>query len=282
MNTPNNFQGGKIQQFLQNWMKITSDPWIIKQIQGYKLEFSGVPQQSHVPRHVPFSREEKLHIDQEIDRFLNMGIIEKASDPMHGYISNIFTRPKKSGGYRIILNLKPLNNDIEHIHFKMDTLKSAINLMRKDCYFASIDLKDAYYSVAVHPSDRKYLQFYWGDQCFQFTSLPMGLSSAPRVFTKIMKPVFSHLRKLGHSIVAYIDDCLLQGDSCDACIKNVNNTVKILDNLGLTIHPTKSVFQPSKQIVYLGFILDSEKMTVSLTPEKANDIIDLCKNFEKT
>jgi hypothetical protein len=84
------------------------------------------------------------------------------------------------------------------------------------------------------------------------------------------------------NVVAYIDDCLLQGDSCDSCIKNVNQTVKILDNLGLTIHPTKSVFQPSKQIVYLGFILYSEKMTVSLTPEKANDITDSLDCYAKS
>lgn len=61
----------------------------------------------------------------------------------------------------IILNLKPLNNDIEHIHLKIDTLKSAINLMKKDCYCVSIDLNDAYYSVAVHLSDKKYLEFFW-------------------------------------------------------------------------------------------------------------------------
>lgn len=153
--------------------------------------------------------------------------------------------------------------------------------MKKDCYFASIDLKDAYYSVAVQPSDRKYLQFFWKEELFQFTSLPMGLSSAPRIFTKIMKPVFSHLRKLGHSIIAYIDDCLLQGDTCESCLRNVDQTVEILDSLGLTIHPSKSVFQPSKQIVFLGFILDSEKMTVSLTQEKANDVIHCCSNLMK-
>lgn len=160
----------------------------------------------------------------------------------------------------------------------MDTLRSAINLVKKDCYFASITLKDAYYSVAVHPSDRKYLQFFWEEELFQFTSLPMGLSSAHRIFTKIMKPVFSHLRKLGHSIIAYIDDCLLQGDTC---LRNVDQTVEILDSLGLTIYPSKSVFQPSKQIVFLGFILDSEKMTASLTQEKANDVIHCCSNLMK-
>lgn len=98
-----------------------------------------------------------------------MGIIEKANDLTYGYISNIFTRPKKDGGHIIILNLKPLNNDIEHIHFKMDTLKSAINLMKKDCYFASIDLEDAYYSVAVLLGRRAF-SIYFITNGFEFST----------------------------------------------------------------------------------------------------------------
>lgn len=34
------FQGGKIQYFLENWKKITSDPWTLQQVKGYKLEFN--------------------------------------------------------------------------------------------------------------------------------------------------------------------------------------------------------------------------------------------------
>lgn len=42
----------------------------------------------------------------------------------------------------------------------MDTLKSAIHLMKQDCLFASIDLKDAFYSIPVAHEDRKYLRFF--------------------------------------------------------------------------------------------------------------------------
>lgn len=101
---------------------------------GYKLEFSGVPQQAKMPRNIPFSIEEKMHVQKKIEKFFNMGIMEKAIDFTWGYISNIFTRPKKDGGHRIILNLISLNNDIEHINYKMDTLKSAINLVKKDLH----------------------------------------------------------------------------------------------------------------------------------------------------
>ena len=95
----------------------------------------------------------------------------------------------------MILNLKGLNSHIEYHHFKMDSLWSAARLMTPQCYMASLDLKDAYYSVPIADEHRKYLRFYWKGQLFQYTCLPNGLSSAPRYFAIILKPVYSTLRK---------------------------------------------------------------------------------------
>ena len=62
----------------------------------------------------------------------------------------------------MILNLKKLNQYANKIHFKMDTLNTVIKLIEKDCYMASINLKDAYYSVSITPTDRKYLHLRSG------------------------------------------------------------------------------------------------------------------------
>jgi len=80
--------------------------------------------------------------------------------------------------------------------------------------------------------------------------LPIGISSAPRIFTKLMKPVYSKLRAFGFVNVGYIDDSLLCGDSIEACEKNVRETVKLLSSLGFVIHLDKSVFQPTKKFVF--------------------------------
>lgn len=77
----------------------------------------------------------------------------------------------------------------------MENIRSALCLVKKGCWMASIDLKDAYYSVPIYSTDRKFLKFMWKGQWFQYTCLPSGLLSAPRVFTKLLKPVFSTLRK---------------------------------------------------------------------------------------
>ena len=100
-------------------------------------------------------------------------------------ISSIFLRKKKNGSYRMILNLEGLNEFIEYEHFKMESLVFAVQLMRKNCYMASIDLTDTYYTVPVVQEHRKYLQFMWGGKLFQYACLPNGLSSAPRYFTTV-------------------------------------------------------------------------------------------------
>ena len=44
---------------------------------------------------------------------------------------------------------------------------------------------------------------------YQFNCLPFGLSSAPWVFTKTLKPVIALLREMGVRIIVYIDDVLI-------------------------------------------------------------------------
>ena len=139
----------------------------------------------------------------------------------------------------VILNLKQFNTDcMENIHFKMETLKHAVESMRRDCYFAWVDISEACYSIPIRKEDRKFFRFYHRGVKYQFTALVMGLTTSPRVFTKIMKPVFANLRAGGFISSAYIDDSCLQGTSRSECQNNVVATVELMDSLGLTVHPT--------------------------------------------
>ncbi|XP_061187368.1 uncharacterized protein LOC133195519 [Saccostrea echinata] len=221
-------------------------------------------------------------IDREINDLLEKNIIEPVTNYEEGeFISNIFMRPKKNGKFRVILNLKQLNDCVEYHHFKMETLSAAVGLVSKNCFFASIDLQDAYYSCPVCTEDRKYLRFLWNDRKYQYTCLAMELASAPRIFTKLLKPVFSTLRKRGHANIAYIDDSLLVSKTESECRKNVRETAELLDSLGLTINVERSVFTPSRAIQFLGFIKNSELMTVSLTPDRATSIRQKCEEILK-
>jgi len=114
----------------------------------------------------------------------------------------------------------------------MDLLETAIKLIRPSCFMTSIDLKDAYYSIPVALEHQKYLKFIWRDQLYAFTSLPMGLSSSPRVFSKVMKPVFAYLRsQFGHTCLGYIDDSFYLEDSYMECELATLRAVQLIISL---------------------------------------------------
>ena len=133
---------------------------------------------------------------------------------------------------------------------------------------ASIDLRDAYYSVPIAKEHQKYLKFTWQGNLYQFTCLAQGLSSAPRLFTKLMKPVFSSLRELGHISSGYLDDSFLFGYSFEECQANIDDTLNLYHDLGFLPHEVKSVTIPTQVLHHLGFVLNSLDMTVSISVDK--------------
>ena len=207
------------------------------------------PRLNHKERKIIHSEIQKL----AGKKILSVSPCEARTDQI---LSPIFTRPKKDGSHRMILNLKNLNQDIECHHFKMDTLLTALTLITPGCYMASIDLKDAYYSVPIDEQNKKFLCFMWDRQLWQFDCLPNGLALAPRKFTKLLKPVFAHLRQQGHISTAFLDDFLLLAESELACVDNIQATVQLLRSLGFIVHPDKSVLIPSQTIQYLRVIIN--------------------------
>ena len=151
----------------------------------------------------------------------------------------------------------------------MESVNNVLNIMRPNVYMISIDLKDAFFSVPIHSTHQKYFKFTF-DDLFQFTCMPNGYGPAIRFFTKISKASFGHLRSLGHNSVVYVDDSYLQGETYQVCLDNISDTIKLLRELGFVIHTEKSVLIPSQTIVFLGFIISSKNMKLSLTDEKKN------------
>ena len=133
---------------------------------------------------------------------------------------------------------------------------------------ASVDLKDAFFTVPVHISHQKYFKFGWFQNFYKFLGMPNGYSNAMRIITKILKPVFGHLWNEGHISVIFVDDSYLQRDTKHECMNNINATIDLLGSLGFSIHTGKSVLIPTQKIEFLGFLIDSKTMQISLTNKK--------------
>ena len=77
----------------------------------------------------------------------------------------------------------------------MLTLAQVLSALDPGDWMVALDLQDAYFHIPVLQSHRHYLRFKVGQEHFPFAMFPLGLTSAPRVFTKVMAVVAAHLRR---------------------------------------------------------------------------------------
>ena len=148
--------------------------------------------------------------------------------------------------------------------------------MTKDCYMASLDLKNAYHTVPIDSSHTKFLKFQFKDKTYEFLTLPQGYRDSPRIFTKILKPVLAFLRSKGLLSSVYIDDFFLLGLTFEECQFNVHTTKTLLLSLGFDLSD-KSVMTPVNILPHLGFLLDSSTMRVSLEVSKREQVLLVCQ-----
>ncbi|CAJ0963854.1 unnamed protein product [Ranitomeya imitator] len=213
--------GGRLSNFVHSWQNISNSPWVVSVIQqGLLIEFDAPP-----PRILrvtsPSSRETQKLMMAGIQDLLDSRAISivPVNEQGEGHYSRIFMIKKPSGQSRIIINMKALNKYITYRKFKMESVKTAIPLIAPHSYMATIDLKDAYFHIPIHPRHRKYLrfavQFNQKILHFQYNVLPFGISSAPRVFSRVMAEAVAHIRSQDIAIVPYLDDLLIIGPSAE-------------------------------------------------------------------
>ena len=281
VSSQNVFKAGQLRNNFDKWCSITNDKNILKFIAGTKIKLS---EESEIDSKlasnfncIQFSHDDQKSISLEIKKLEHQGVISKSVHEDNEVISNIFCRKKKDGtSLRIILNIKKLNKQLSTQKFKMSNINSALELITPGCFMASIDLISAYYAVPIHSNHKKYFKFVWENQLYVYNVMANGFCQAPFIFNKITKPIFGVLHDKGHLSTSYLDDSLLVAFNESECYKNIKDTVKLFISLGFNIHEDKSVLKPVQTIEYLGHIINSKDMTVTLTQKRKDKLLEAC------
>uniref|UniRef100_A0A0C9RF32 TY3B-I_3 protein n=1 Tax=Fopius arisanus TaxID=64838 RepID=A0A0C9RF32_9HYME len=159
-------------------------------------------------------------------------------------------------------------------------MRTVLKLISRNALMCKIDLKDASFSVPIHRNHRKFLRFYVKGNLFEFTYLPFGLSTSPHSFTKVMKPVMSHLRSKGFISSIFLDNILCIASSTEECLSQAIETTAFLSSLGFIINEQKNCFILSNRTEYLGFIVDSEKFCLKIPESKKVTISNLLSSLQ--
>ena len=182
--------------------------------------------------------------------------VELAPLPSLGFYSRLFMVWKTSGSWRPVIDLSTLNLFVDVAHFRMETIQSVLLSVRQGDWMASIDLKEAYLQIPVHPDSRRFLRFVALDRVYQFSALCFGLSTAPQVFSRVMAPVSAILHSWGIRMTRYLDDWLVQSSSREALLHDLQVVLNLCRELGIVVNPSKSHLVPSQVVQYLGVVID--------------------------
>ena len=276
--------GGCLSLHWQAWRDRGAEPWVVEVLRvGYCLPFLSTPPLSNVPIPMPSYSPTSVKgaaLEEVTLGLIAKGAVELAPLPSPGFYSRLFVVWKSSGSWCPVIDLSHLNRFVDVSPFQMETIQSVLLSVCQGDWMASIDLKEAYLQVPVHPASRHFLRFVFRDTVYQFKALCFGLSTAPQVFTRVMAPVSAILHSMGIRMRRYLDDWLVQSTSRESLLRVLQTVLQLCHELGIVVNPQTFILVPSQVVQYLGVVIDSTSFRASPSEECISRLQSTAADFQ--
>ena len=163
-----------------------------------------------------------------------------------------------------------MSTTCEKFHYK--NIDTVVGMLWPMDHGAVSDIASAYRTIHVKPNHRTFQGLKWclkgRMEYIEDLRLCFGLRSAPFIFTQFSDFLVKCCEKLGTTrCVNYLDDFVVLGASVDECAEAQSTLHRVLVNFGFDLAQEK-VLPPSRVFKYLGIVIDSIKMTVSIDDDK--------------
>ena len=202
-------------------------------------------------------------LQEEIEVLISKGAVELApSSP--GFYSRLFVVQKASGSWRPVIDLSSLNGFVQLTPFRMEPNQSVLQSIRSFDWMISIDLKDAYLQVPIHPSSR-FLRGLFSTAESINSRLFASVSPQPLKYSQ-----GSWLR------CRYLDDWLALASSH---LEARDKLLQMCSMLGIVVNLEKSSLVSSQMTVYLGMVLVSLSLRAFPTPKRIETVQEQITGF---
>jgi hypothetical protein len=266
---------GRLKQRLSAWRAVVTSTLVISWIAlGVQLEWSAAagPPAPKEKRNHKSALEHAGFLTTEIVRLEQSQVIMRR-EKRPAVVSPLGV-VEQEGKLRMILDLRYVNKHLEHHKFKYETVAQLGDVLLPGDYIFCLDLKGGYHHVDMHEDAWEYLGFAWDNQCYVFTQMPFGLAPACWVFTKLMRELLKHWRRLGRRITNYIDDFCGGAADKDSSFEFQEDCKRDFADLNLLLSggaKDQTAASPAEAVQlrkYLGFHADTAKGCLMATERK--------------
>ena len=214
---------------------------------GYRLMWTVSPPESKEFDNTLTAWEHRAFVSGAVEEMLAAGAVTLLPEGERPWVvSPLGVVPKKgTGKFRLTVNMRYVNRHLGKKRFRMEGLKDLAHLAEKGDHAVSYDLMSGYYHVCLHPESRTFVGFKWEGKYYTYNCLPFGLSTAPWVFTKVMRELVMLWRRDGVRVLPYLDDFMFMTHGFVACTRLARRVEKDFLSAGLRINVPKSCPVPS-------------------------------------
>jgi len=260
------FQAANVTNFLDNWARVDA-PEVVRTWlhQGVQIPFFKNPGTFHLPNR-PLGFAKSQFIAEELQNLIKSGAIREVTSPPR-CISPISCVPKKGGKFRLIVDLRAINNSCVVPRFQYEDINTASEYIQPNDYLISLDIKNGYHHIPVSPEHQQYLGISFQNHYYVWQVLPFGLSASPYFFCKALRPVIQYLRTQGLRVTAYVDDFILAAQK-DLIERQKTLLIDTLCELGWVINEQKSSLTPSMCKTFIGYKITTGNKPCLMVPKE--------------
>ncbi|XP_064472919.1 uncharacterized protein LOC135387751 [Ornithodoros turicata] len=223
-------QRSEASQLVRQFSTIMSDVPGSTNLETCRLELS-TAKPVHT-RQYPLPFAVRTTVEDEIQKMLGLGIIEKSSSP---YNSPVLVVRKPDNTHRLCVDFRRLNEVLKADAQPIPRADHMFADIGEKKFFTKLDFSKGYWQIPLERESRAKTAFSTESGLYQFRYMPFGLKTAPAVFTKVMRKLFDDLPDVRH----YYDDVLVASDTWSEHMATLKQVFEKIRDAGLTVRPTK-------------------------------------------
>ena len=229
-----------------------------------KLRGDATPYCVTTARKVPFPLMDA--VKAELDKMLEDGIVREVTEPTD-WCSPMVPVVKASGGMRICVDLKRLNQAVRREHYGLPSLEDIAPHLQGSTVFSKLDAASGFWQVPLASSSQLLTTFITPFGRYAFTRLPFGICSASEIFQRKMSDILSNLE----GVEVIIDDVLVHGTE-ETHDKRLHAAQQAMKKAGIRLNDKKCELRKSS-LTYFGHLITAEG--IQPDPERVRALVEL-------
>lgn len=199
-----------------------------------------------------------IWLKERMNKLIDLGLARRPKNPIWGFPVFIKSKPGKKDDFRLLFDLRAINERINMTSLPLPQLESMLNSLAGSKLYAILDLLKGFNALPVAEDSQGIFVAVTPIGCIELLVAPQGCSICPGVFHDRVTTEVLREDYITNSL-NWIDDCLIKSSNEPDFLKNLDRILGKFEACGFKISVAKAVLYALK-VVWAGRHIEDAKI----------------------